>query len=267
MLIESRQNKQIKELFALKTNKGRKKAKSYYVEGLKVVKEAIDQTDKLIKVFYKTDFGNKEEEAELLRILYQLNIENIEISDALFKEIADTEQTQGIIGIVRQEFKSLEEILVNSSDKSTILILDRVQDPGNLGTIIRTAEAFGVSGIILCKGCVDAYNPKVVRSTMGSILRTSLISSEHISDELELLKKDNYNILVTSLDAKKSLNEMNFSDKNVLVIGNEANGVSIEIQSMADRLIKIPMIGQAESLNAAVATSIILYEIQSKVFL
>ena len=134
-----------------------------------------------------------------------------------------------------------------------------MQDPGNLGTILRTVDSANLNQIILSKNCADPYNPKVVRSTMGAIFRVNIIQVENLKEELENLKNNDFDIMVTSLDTQKSIYDVNYN-KKVIVIGNEANGVSKEVQDIADEKVKIPMLGKTESLNASVATGIIIYE-------
>lgn len=140
-----------------------------------------------------------------------------------------------------------------------IVALDDVQDPGNLGTILRTADSIGLTQILVSKGTADAYNPKVVRSTMGAIFRVKIIECENLKQTLKEIKKHKFKVVVSSLQTENSLYDMNYQ-KKVIVIGNEANGVEKEIQELADERIKIPMLGKTESLNASVATGIILYE-------
>lgn len=267
MLIESKQNKQYKEALALKTSRGRKKANSYYIEGIKLVEEALRNPDDIIKVFYQTGFGVKSEERALLEKLEDNKIIRFELPKPLFKEISDTEQTQGILAVLNQRWSCLDDFMKLDREKSTLLLLDRVQDPGNIGTIIRTAEALKVDGIIFRIGSADPFNPKVVRSTMGSILRMPLFKSEDIFVDLENIKKSGYRVLATSLEASEYLHETEFDSKNILIIGNEANGVDDELFNLSDKLLKIKMLGAAESLNAAIATGIILHEIQTKVYL
>lgn len=148
---------------------------------------------------------------------------------------------------------------IDGLDNPSILFLDGIQDPGNMGTIIRSADAFNIDGIILGDGSVDPYNSKVVRATMGSIFRVPLYVCDNSIGSLESLKNKGFNILATSLDGM-NIYDGDFNNKFICVIGNEANGVSPRILDMADRRIKIPMPGNAESLNAGVAASIIMYE-------
>ena len=154
-----------------------------------------------------------------------------------------------------------EQDLVKLIDYSQdiIVALDDIQDPGNLGTILRTVDSIGLTQIIISKGTADVYNPKVIRSSMGAIFRVKVIESENLEQTLLEIKKHKFELLVTSLQTKKSVYDIKYK-KKIIVIGNEANGVSKEIQELSDYKIKIPMLGKTESLNASVATGIILYE-------
>ncbi|MCI8397520.1 MAG: RNA methyltransferase [Clostridia bacterium] len=144
-------------------------------------------------------------------------------------------------------------------NEDIIIVLDGIQDPGNLGTIIRTIDSTGLSQIILSKTSVDAYNPKVVRSTMGAIFRVNIIEAENLVETLKNLKKHKYKIIATSLSGTENIYEIDMN-KKAIVIGNEAKGVSKEILEVSDGKTKIPMIGKTESLNAGIATGVILYE-------
>ena len=148
-------------------------------------------------------------------------------------------------------------------NQDIIVALDDVQDPGNLGTILRTVDSIGLNQILVSKGTADSYNPKVVRSTMGAIFRVKIIECEDLEKTLKEVKKQKFKLVVTSLQTEKSLYDIDFNRK-VIVIGNEANGVEQKIQDLADEKIKIPMLGKTESLNASVATGIVLYEYLSQ---
>lgn len=140
-----------------------------------------------------------------------------------------------------------------------IVALDGIQDPGNLGTILRTVDSIGLTQILVSKETADSFNPKVVRSTMGAIFRVKVIECENLQEKLKEIKKNKYKVVVSSLQTENSLYNIKLN-KKVIVVGNEANGVNSEIQEMADEKIKIPMLGKTESLNASVATGVILYE-------
>src|SRR5699024_2352277 len=195
----------------------------------------------------------------LNRIYNRDNI--IKVTNKVFKEISDTENPQGILGVVRfnnNDFKDIEKL-----DKPSLLFLDEIQDQGNMGTIIRSGDAFNIDGIILGKGCVDPYNSKVIRSTMGSIFRLPIYMCEDILDCLQDFKDIGLDILATSLEGKP-LYDKNLNNGFVCIIGNESRGVSKDILNMVQEEISIPMAGGAESLNAGVAASIIMYEVMKK---
>ena len=173
--------------------------------------------------------------------------------------MTDTENTQGIIGVVKFKQRTLEKNWTD--DNRFVLILDRIQDPGNMGTIIRTADAAGVDAIIALKGCVDIYNPKVIRSTMGSIFDMNVIHATQ-EEALRILKLKKFDIVSSYLDTNNYYNTVEYNHKTALVIGNEANGINEELVSKSDVLVKIPIYGKAESLNAAISSAILMYEIK-----
>ena len=144
--------------------------------------------------------------------------------------------------------------------ENTVFALDDLQDPGNLGTILRSLDSAGINTLLLSKDTVDLYNPKVIRSTMGAIFRVKVLDNLDLKEELLKLKSNGYKVVITSLDTNEMHYNLNFSDRLVIVIGNEAKGVKKEIQDLADIKVKIPMLGRTESLNASVAASVIAYE-------
>ena len=187
-------------------------------------------------------------------LLYKIAKEKIVyVSEKIFKYITDVTNPQGILAVV-------EKNLSNKIDYSEniFLILDNIQDPGNMGTILRTADSIALTQIIVSKGSADCYNPKVVRSTMGAIFRVNVIEVDDLSQIIKNLKKHKIQVFTTDLNTESSIYDVNYK-KSAIVIGNEGNGVSKEIIELADKSIKIPMKGKTESLNAAVATGIILY--------
>jgi TrmH family RNA methyltransferase len=190
------------------------------------------------------------------KLLYEIaKYECIYVSKKVFDLISDVQTPQGMLAVIEKE---------NSEDKidyteDVIVVLDGIQDPGNLGTILRTIDSVGLKQVIVSKETADSYNPKVVRSTMGAIFRVNIIESENLIDTLKNMKKHKYKVMATSLETENSIYDIDYT-KKVLVIGNEANGVSQDILDYADEKIKIPMLGKTESLNASVATAVILYE-------
>ena len=189
------------------------------------------------------------------KTLYEIaKYECIYVTKKIFESISDVTHPQGILAVVEKNNKKT----INYKE-DIVLVLDGLQDPGNLGTILRTIDSANLSQIIVSKETVDAYNPKVVRSTMGAIFRVNIVQTDNLKETLKEFKKHKYKIMSTSLGATESIYDIDYN-KKVLVIGNEANGVSKEILDFADEKVIIPMLGKTESLNASVATSIIVYE-------
>ena len=237
--ITSTDNKIYKQTKKLLLKSERDKTGLFIAEGRRIAEEAV-QCGVAEYIVVSESFGN-----------FEADIPLYSVTDKMFSAVSETETTQGILAVCKYEKKRIGDIKGH-----TLIICDKVSDPGNLGTVIRTAEASGVSGILLLKGTVDPYSPKVVRSTMGSIFRMPLYFCE-IKD---LQNLSEYDIVATVLNAKESLYEAEFGKNNAIVIGNEAHGVSDEVIKMSKKLIKIPMEGKSESLNASVAGAVVMYE-------
>ena len=189
-------------------------------------------------------------------LLYEIAKYNcIYVTKKLFNSITDVVNPQGILAVV-EKGDSIDKI---DYTEEIILALDAIQDPGNLGTILRTADSANLKQIILSSDCADPYNPKVVRSTMGAIFRMNIITTDNLVKTLQMMKKHKFEVVATSLEAKESVYDVKYH-KKVIIIGNEAKGISKEIQNLADIKVKIPMLGKTESLNASVAASIMIYE-------
>ena len=183
----------------------------------------------------------------------------IYVTEKVFSGITDVTNPQGILAVIGKN-TDINEIDYN---QNLFLVLDNIQDPGNMGTILRTADSINLKQIIVSKGTADCYNPKVVRSTMGAIFRVKVIECEDLKKVVKEMKKRKIKVYATDLQTDKSIYDVDYK-KSAIVIGNEANGVSKELLEIADEKIRIPMIGKTESLNAAVATAIILYEVVRK---
>lgn len=254
--ISSSQNPLIKDIKSLNRKKNRWKYRLFIIEGIKIIEEAIINGIRIKNILFSDSFFESEEG----RFFYN-NIKNrdniVKIKDSLFNSISDTENPQGIMGVCEFNIRDFSDM--DGLNNPSILFLDAVQDPGNMGTIIRSADAFNIDGIILGEGSVDPYNLKVVRATMGSIFRVPLYMCDNSIESIVDLKDKGFDILATSLNGS-AIYDSDFSGKILCVIGNEANGVNPKILEISDKHIKIPMPGNAESLNAGVAASIIMYE-------
>lgn len=277
-IISSKDNKRIKYLRSLlEKGSARKKNRQFIVEGIKLVDEALEYgkvceiilseslykeiiSGGLIKNALLADNGKN-----LIDYVNEGNSTTV-VSDAVFKTVSETINPQGVVAVVTMpEYEILnEEFLAqtyNKTGKIKLLILEDTADPGNLGTIMRTAEAAGVTGVIMGRGTVDIFNPKAVRSTMGSIFRLPFIYVEDVRETIRELKKYGINFYAAHLKGKQSYKDVKYSDKAGILIGNEARGLSPETAELADIYIIIPMQGKVESLNAAVAAALMMYEI------
>lgn len=253
-VISSKDNEIIKKIKSLKEKKYRDIENCYIIEGIKLVKEAIAENAKIKQIVVCEDCINDGEiDTDTLYEIAKFDV--VYVTEKVFKTITDVKTPQGIIAVI--EKNNINSKIDYSQD--IIIALDGVQDPGNLGTILRTVDSANLKQIILSKESADSYNPKVVRSTMGAIFRVNIIEVDSLKDMLQEAKKNNSKVMVTSLDTKNSIYDVDYS-KKVIVIGNEANGVSKEVQAIADEKVKIPMLGKTESLNASVAAGIMIYE-------
>ena len=252
-MITSTGNAQVKELLQLqKKSKVRNERNIFLVEGIKMFLEA--PRNRIEKVFISETLFNRKKQ--------ELNLDGLKVeilSDKVFSHVSDTKTPQGILCIMRQKKTKLEEIFAQKPEH--LMILDNWQDPGNLGTIVRTAEGAGVSGIILSKDCVDIYNPKTIRSTMGSIYRMPFLYVEDLENTIEEVKKQDIKVYAAHLQGKNNYDEENYKTGCAFLIGNEGNGLRDEIAEKADIWVKIKMHGEVESLNAAIASSILMFEV------
>lgn len=254
-IIVSKDNKKLKLLKSLSLKKNRDKTGLFSVEGKRMTNEALKYAgDKIEFVYAGEIFAN--ENKNLLKAIDENGISVYTVKDNLLKQVSDTVTPQGIGAVLKMP--DIPE--VSEADKF-VLVLDGVSEPGNLGTIIRTAEAAGIDRVYMMKGCADIFNPKVVRSTMGSIFRVPFICGCTALD-IKNIKNKGFEIISSSLGESMDINEYNKNHKKrALVIGSEAFGVSDEILAISDKRVHIPMCGKVESLNAAVAAGILMYMI------
>ncbi len=258
-MITSSSNSIIKEIKSLHRKKDRWIKKAFFVEGIRAVEESILSNARIAYIVYSDMLFHIKGGEQLFNRIDQNTYKLNYISDKLFNEVSDTEAPQGILAVVEYDLKNINDILKKKGN--FLILLDKVQDPGNMGTIIRTADAFGSNGVIVTEGCVDIFNPKTIRSTMGSVFHIPLLYYKSASDAIKDLKEKGIRIITTSLDAKEYCFDVELKSDFALIIGNEASGVSEEVVDESDLLIKIPMPGNAESLNAAIASSVIMYEV------
>lgn len=255
-MISSTANGQIKNLIQLqKKSRARVEQGIFVIEGIKMFEESRDG-GYLLKAYVSESFY----EEKIAKSPNYFNGISYEIvSEHVLNEAAETKTPQGIMATVTMPTYTLEQMI--KKDNANLVLLEDIRDPGNLGTIVRTAEGAGITGIILSKTSVDMYNPKVIRSTMGAIYRMPFVYVEDFIETLQVLKENELTIYAAHLKGSKYYDEVEYEDKCAIMIGNEANGLSDESSSLASKYIKIPMCGQVESLNAAVASAILMYEI------
>lgn len=260
-IIKSKDNSKIKYIRSLNIKKNRENDNTFVVEGIKFVWESIDENADIKFVLISESISQKKEILELIQILKHKLIEYFLCEDNIFNGVTGTINSQGILSIVTKSSYSKEIILNNYK---FIVLCDRIQDPGNLGTIIRTSDAFGPAAVILNRGCVDVYNPKVVRATAGSMFRVPFIIGEENQEILEYIKRAGFKIISTVINSDYSFDNIDKFNKICVVIGNEGQGISQEIIEASDINITIKMNGRAESLNASIAAGICIYEIRKK---
>jgi len=255
--IISATNALYKEVKSLKQKKFRDESDEYLIEGIRFVDEALKESINIKSFFVSEKISKVKGGAELLDRIMDSNVYVYEISDHLLEGISDTENSQGVVAVVHMKKYAIEEIVPKSKK---LLVLETIQDPGNMGTIIRTADATGFDGVITLKGCVDIYNSKVLRSTMGSIFHIPVVCQADMDVTIKLIRDNKLKSFAAHLKGMKSIYEADMSSGGVIFVGNEANGLSEELSECADELVKIPMPGKAESLNASIASALFMYE-------
>lgn len=255
-MIESRANMQVKGVHKLMKNaRFRRQQGCFVAEGFKMAAEAL-QHGTVRKLYVSEAAGNEYEKS----ILHKMKDSEVEwVSASVFRSMSDTAAPQGVLAIVEIP-KYQRETIVEKRD-AAILCLEDIQDPGNLGTMIRTAEGAGMTAVALSKGCVDLFNPKVVRATMGSVLRVPFYIVEHMAAEVRWLQESGFSIYAAGPGAVRNYTECPYAGRVGIVIGNEANGICQETFATADEQIAIPMEGEVESLNAAVSAALLMYEV------
>ena len=243
--LSSLKNPKVLAWRSLKEKKGRSEHRVFLVEGVRMVREALSSSFTVQALLLRDDF--------IPDFPLPESVPAYRLPAHVFQAVCDTRTPQGIAAIL--------SLQTRNADGPRLLALDGVQDPGNVGTIIRTADAAGFSGVLFSPDCADLFSPKVLRSTMGSIFRLGFSFPESLPAALEQLKKDGYSVLSSQLDGDPFYDRKDVSSSLVLVIGNEGSGVSGAVKAVATHRLCLPMRGGAESLNAAVAAGIMMYDL------
>lgn len=251
--ITSASNPVIKEIKSLQDKKGRKSIGAFLLEGFRLVEDAIDSGADIR--YFVVSVSSFSKSLTILDKKPQARV--IELPDDLFSRVSETMSPQGILAVVSIPADDLKDRL---DEFKRVMVLENIQDPGNLGTIIRTADICGFHAVLLSKDSVDPYNPKVVRSTMGSLFRLPVLLMEDIYETLKDLQLRGIRVIAAHPREAAPCWKEDLADQIALVIGNEGNGLSDRLLDLADKRVMIPMEGRAESLNASTAASILLYE-------
>ena len=252
-MITSASNSRVKNVIKLqKKAKERKEQNSFIVEGIKMFKEA--PVEQIKEVFISKSLYEKMSlEEKLSQVSYEV------VEDSVFAQMSDTKTPQGVLSVLEMFHYNLDERLVDAN--GTWMVLEDIQDPGNLGTILRTGEGAGVEGVIMTSNTVDIYNPKTIRSTMGSLYRVPFFITNNIEETVKKMGATGFSIYAAHLDGERFYDEFSYQEKTAFLIGNEGNGLKESTAKLATSYLKIPMEGNVESLNAAVASSILMYEV------
>ncbi|MDD2481189.1 MAG: RNA methyltransferase [Lutispora sp.] len=258
-IITSNQNKIVKYAKSLQLKKHRESTGEYLLEGIKLLKEAVKYDGVLSSLLYYYKAFNNPEIQEIINLCVEKKIPIYELEEKPFTDISETKTSQGIIGIGKKRSYDMDSLLREKS--FNIILLEEVQDPGNLGTIIRTADACGFDLVVLSKGCADIYSGKTIRSTMGSIFHIPIMSDIDLEPMLSMFEEMGVLTLATVPHGGTPCHDIEYADKNAILIGNESKGLPDNLIDMIKAKASIPMIGRAESLNAGVAASVMMYEI------
>ena len=251
-MITSTSNQKVREVKQLqKKSRLRNEQGVFIVEGIRMVREI--PLAQIVQIYVSEEFYRKYREELPQGIKPEM------VSSQVFAAMSDTKTPQGVLAVVRQSSYRIEEMLRDG--QAQILVLDNLQDPGNLGTIFRTAEAAGVTGIVMSSDCVDIYNPKTVRSTMGAIFRQPFVYVEELTESISRMREGGVQVYAAHLEGKNTYDAEDYRGKTAFLIGNEGNGLRPQVAACADSWVRIPMAGQAESLNAAVAAAILMFEV------
>ena len=256
--IQSKDNKTIKHIISLQQRKYRQKFGEYTVEGIRAV------TDIGKKDFLRSILIRESKRSELEPLVEKgFTVSSVYVvQDPIFDKIEHSVNGQGILGIAKKCVNDLHSLIV---EDGLYVALDGVQDPGNLGTIIRTAVAAGAKGIFLLKGTVDPYNEKCVRSTMSALCNIPIFEDVTLSEFYDFIKDNTIKTYVTSLENAKSYHTISYAKRTMIILGNEGNGVSKEIIEMCDQAITIPMYGDIESLNVSIAAALCMYKVREQI--
>lgn len=255
--ITSPSNPKIKEALDIKNRRSKYKSNAFIIEGPHLIEMAIASGHQIKEVFFTNTFSAKKDGQRLIRQISKYTNDIFEITEHLLNKLTDTETPQGILAMASYAPKNLEDIRFKSVP--LIVIIDGVQEPGNLGTIIRTSDAAGADAVIILKGTCDVFMQKTLRATAGSIFNMPIVHAE-AGALLKWLASKGIRLSVTAVDGRTSMFDADLKNAVAFVFGNEAHGVSSQMKKNADFIFKIPIFGKAESLNVSTSAAVCLYE-------
>ncbi|MFC4388268.1 TrmH family RNA methyltransferase [Gracilibacillus marinus] len=242
-MITSVKNEKVKEWTKLKQKKGRDQLGLFLVEGFHLIEEAHKSDCNIVEIIHTPK----------ATIDYLAQYKCVEVTENVLQKITDTKSPQGVVAVVEKKLKQ-------GSPNNRVLLLDNVQDPGNVGTMIRTADAAGFDTVVLGKGSVDVFNDKVIRATQGSIFHLSIYQAD-LLEEIAKLKENGVTVWATGLENATNMYEMPITEKMAIIVGNEGAGVHPSLMKEADEIVTIPIYGQAESLNVSIAAAVLMYHV------
>ena len=259
-MITSVNNDRVRRIVTyVQKSKARREDKVFVIEGMKMLREApvLQVSEVYVTERFLESAGDEDQE-----ILWRYGAESV--SEEVMKKMSDTQTPQGVLALIRQYEYTMEEVLEGyNADGSTtplLLVLENIQDPGNLGTMLRSGEGAGVTGVIMSRGSADIYNPKVIRSTMGSIFRMPFIYVDNLPELVKELSAKGIHTYAAHLKGEKNYDEFDYTEPTAFLIGNEGNGLTDETADAAGEYVLIPMKGEVESMNAATSAAILTFE-------
>lgn len=244
----------------LTQKKYRQEERKFLVEGMLVIEEAINAKWNVEYLLATLNFLEDAASKKLIALMTKYQIPLYEMLDKELRELTDVVTSQGVIAVVSQEKQTIKDI--QKKKKNLIVALDRITNPGNLGTLIRTCDWFGVDGILISDNSVELFAPKVIRATMGSLFHFPIVPDVELTEVLEFLRKSGYSIIACSANAKESISNIQRFDNQIFIFGSEAHGIRPEVLALADEEVSIPKYGKAESLNVAIACGVALAEVK-----
>ena len=243
--------------------KYRQVEQKFIIEGIHLIEEALDSDWTIEALLLSGEFQHKNAGESIGRRAKQRGVEMFQVDERGIQKLSDTVTAQGVVGIVKMKQKNGEQLWKALPQKSVVVALDGISDPGNVGTILRTCDWFGVHAVLLSEDSVDVFNPKVLRATMGAIFHLPIITDVALSSTITTAKQLGYMVIVTLTDSGALLDNLRFPEKSLIIFGSESHGVSQELKEHADQTVTIQRYGKAESLNVAVSCGIVLEKLRN----